>query len=298
MKIEHLKYVLEVARCRSISAAAKKLFVGQSTLSSIIQQVETELQCSLFQRTSKGIVLTELGEEGVRRIERTLEEYSSLMALKSARLEQKRSIHLCAYPCLCGTLNKLLMPLVEIDEYHDMVLAIHETPENKILARILDGTATLAVGLCAAEGLDDVRETVKKAGFTVDELARDRSCLCVSKRLYESGELPPTEACRLAAAQCCMETHGYRKLGEISQDITVLPGMEQVLQAVASHDFIAVIPGIPLQKNALVRDGSVVVCSAYEQEKELVNYLIYPEERLSMLEVAAIGRIREWFAHS
>ena len=55
MRIENLQYVLEVARAGSISAAAKNLWIGQTTLSAAIQAAEKELDIQLFLRTSRGI---------------------------------------------------------------------------------------------------------------------------------------------------------------------------------------------------------------------------------------------------
>ena len=43
MRIETLQYILEVARAGSISAAAKNLWIGQTTLSAAIQTAEKEL---------------------------------------------------------------------------------------------------------------------------------------------------------------------------------------------------------------------------------------------------------------
>ena len=39
MKIEHLSYLREIEKCKSISAAAKKLYIGQTTLSAIIKSI-------------------------------------------------------------------------------------------------------------------------------------------------------------------------------------------------------------------------------------------------------------------
>lgn len=61
MRTEYLEYLLEVARTKSISAAAKKLFIGQTTLSAIINSVENELNVKIFQRTHRGVALRPMG---------------------------------------------------------------------------------------------------------------------------------------------------------------------------------------------------------------------------------------------
>ena len=53
---------LQVARCGSLSAAARKLGVSQPTLSRNIQALENETSLQLFQRSSQGLLLTEAGQ--------------------------------------------------------------------------------------------------------------------------------------------------------------------------------------------------------------------------------------------
>ena len=69
MRTEYLEYLLEVARTKSISAAAKKLFIGQTTLSAIINSVENELNVKIFLRTHRGVGLTEHGERVIAIVE-------------------------------------------------------------------------------------------------------------------------------------------------------------------------------------------------------------------------------------
>lgn len=63
MKIEQLQYVLETAKHSSINKAAQNLYIAQSTLSSSIRSLEQELGSKIFNRTSKGVYLTDFGKE-------------------------------------------------------------------------------------------------------------------------------------------------------------------------------------------------------------------------------------------
>ena len=62
MTIAQVLYVLEIADCRSISAAAERQFISQSALSQQIQRLEGELGYPLFVRTPRGLTLTAAGE--------------------------------------------------------------------------------------------------------------------------------------------------------------------------------------------------------------------------------------------
>ncbi len=62
MEIIHLVYFVEVAQTASFTKAAENLYVSQSTISKLIKNLENELGVSLFERTPKGVILTEAGE--------------------------------------------------------------------------------------------------------------------------------------------------------------------------------------------------------------------------------------------
>lgn len=63
MKLNQLRYVVEVARCGSINEAAKKLYITQPSLSTAIKELEEEFNLEIFIRTTKGVSLTTQGIE-------------------------------------------------------------------------------------------------------------------------------------------------------------------------------------------------------------------------------------------
>ena len=63
MTLQQVRYLLEIAETGSISAAAKKLLLTQSDLSSLIRKIEQEFGITIFERTQKGVALTANGRE-------------------------------------------------------------------------------------------------------------------------------------------------------------------------------------------------------------------------------------------
>jgi len=63
MNLLHLKYVVEVAKTKSISKAAENLYMNQPNLSRAVKELEESLGISIFKRTSKGISVTPQGDE-------------------------------------------------------------------------------------------------------------------------------------------------------------------------------------------------------------------------------------------
>lgn len=62
MELRQLKYFREIADTGSINEAARKLHMSQPPLSYQIHQLENELNVKLFERTSRGVELTEAGK--------------------------------------------------------------------------------------------------------------------------------------------------------------------------------------------------------------------------------------------
>lgn len=62
MDLQYYQYFVEIARCRSISKAAEKLFVSQPYLSKVLSRLEQELGTKLMDRSSIPIRLTDEGE--------------------------------------------------------------------------------------------------------------------------------------------------------------------------------------------------------------------------------------------
>ena len=62
MTLKQLEYVVKVAECGTVSGAAKALFVAQPSLSAAIQELESEMDLTLFHRTNKGVIVTKEGE--------------------------------------------------------------------------------------------------------------------------------------------------------------------------------------------------------------------------------------------
>ncbi|WP_027399656.1 LysR family transcriptional regulator [Anaerovorax odorimutans] len=63
MTLQQLKYIIKIVEFRSITEAAKQLFITQPSLSNAVKELENELCIEIFNRSSKGITLTIDGAE-------------------------------------------------------------------------------------------------------------------------------------------------------------------------------------------------------------------------------------------
>ena len=85
MNTQHLQYVVEIERMRSISQAAENLFIGQPNLSRILHDMEDTLGFKIFERTSRGVRPTERGTIFLQHAKSILREMDSIEALGPRR---------------------------------------------------------------------------------------------------------------------------------------------------------------------------------------------------------------------
>ena len=96
MNIQHLRYAVEVEKTRSITEAAEKLFMGQPNLSRAIRELESTLGITLFDRTPKGIVPTEQGEEFLHYARSILSQFDEMTALYQKPNEEPKAFRISA----------------------------------------------------------------------------------------------------------------------------------------------------------------------------------------------------------
>lgn len=91
MNLQHLRYALEVASTSSINKAAENLYMNQPNLSRAIKELEENIGINIFNRTSKGISLTDQGTEfliSAKNILRQVDEMEAMYKQGSIKKQQ------------------------------------------------------------------------------------------------------------------------------------------------------------------------------------------------------------------
>ena len=104
MTQKELLYVKTIAEEKSISKAAKKLYITQPSLSQAIQRIEETLGIELFMRTTRGLILTYAGERYYQLATKILKMYedfeieiSDINNLKTGRISIGITTYLATY---------------------------------------------------------------------------------------------------------------------------------------------------------------------------------------------------------
>ncbi|MCB7317478.1 LysR family transcriptional regulator [Lacrimispora sp. 210928-DFI.3.58] len=110
MEFKHIEYFVETCRHRSMSKAAKALYISQQALSRCIANMEYELGCTLFHRTVKGISLTEDGTYFYRIFSPQVAQFQTSLAEAIAHFENRPvSLPFCCAPLIFRCLDPELL---------------------------------------------------------------------------------------------------------------------------------------------------------------------------------------------
>lgn len=95
MNLSYLKYAVEVEKTGSITKAAQNFYMNQPHLSKIIRELERDLGSPIFDRTGRGMVPTQKGEEFLRYAKAILVQEEQLLSLCSANTQDMLQLRLC-----------------------------------------------------------------------------------------------------------------------------------------------------------------------------------------------------------
>ena len=96
MNFLHLKYAIMVAETGSISKAAEKLYVAQPNVSRAIKELESDLNITIFERNSKGMIVTPEGEQLIHYAKRILRQIDDME--KMFKYQKKKNVFSISVP--------------------------------------------------------------------------------------------------------------------------------------------------------------------------------------------------------
>ena len=134
MTILQLKYVIAIANSKSFREAASRLFVSQPALSSTIRELEEELSIQLFERTNKGIRLTDPGKEFLAYAKEAVSQYELIEDRYLDRdLDKKHfSVSMQHY---VFAVHAFINVVKEYDN-GKYTFAVHETRTDEVLSNV------------------------------------------------------------------------------------------------------------------------------------------------------------------
>lgn len=300
MRIEQMKYLLEVAACGSISAAAKKLYVNQTTLSAAIQAMEGELGEKLFRRTPKGVVLTPFGEAALPKLQDISDKYDELLHLDNSHSTIPQQVDVCIYACACHFWSLYLTKALRQAELNTLV-TIHESSGNHVLSYVLSGKATIGIGGCSPHGLDALTVQAEKNGFVLEPLYQETPHAFVSldSPLAKRGSLTSKdlENEHLATNICCLERFYTGQFAQTISHVSVFSNIETTKDAVRHNNMVCILP--PIAMEAQPTDGLKLLPLADTASETFLTYLVHPHAKdMNPAERTVADSVKRWCAEN
>ena len=143
MTILQLKYVIAIANSRSLREAASRLFVSQPALSSSIRELEEEIGIALFERTNKGISLTEPGKEFLAYAKEAVSQYELIEDRYLDRDKDKMHFSVSMQHYVFAV-HAFIHVLSEADP-QKYVFSVHETRTDEVLTNVRDRKSEVGV---------------------------------------------------------------------------------------------------------------------------------------------------------
>ncbi|HRZ99002.1 MAG TPA: hydrogen peroxide-inducible genes activator [Paludibacter sp.] len=145
MTLQQLEYIVALDKTRHFVRAAEMCNVTQPTLSAMIQKLEDELDCQIFDRSSHPIMPTEIG--------RLIIKQAHVILFNANQLKENVEVHKGS---MGGNLNLAMIPTVAPyllpgfisifrENYSDIVLKISEMRTETIIQKLLTAEIDMAI---------------------------------------------------------------------------------------------------------------------------------------------------------
>lgn len=143
MTLNQLKYVIALSKEKSISEAAKKLFISQPSLTASLKGLEEEVGFDIFLRTKSGISLTVKGEEFLGYAKSVMDQFDMLEAkyLSGENIKHKFHISMQHYTFAVNAFMEV-MNQYGMDEYE---FEIHETRTHDVIENVKNQKSEIGV---------------------------------------------------------------------------------------------------------------------------------------------------------
>ena len=134
MTLQQLRYAVCIAKNKSMNKAAAELFISQPSLSVTIRDLEEEIGFPLFQRSSRGIVITAEGEDFLGYARQMIEQYRLMEEkfIEKKMQKQKFSVSMQHYTFAVQAFIKVAKEL-EMDDYE---FSVHETKTYEVIENV------------------------------------------------------------------------------------------------------------------------------------------------------------------
>ena len=284
MRLEHFQYVVEIARCKSMSKASKKLFITQPSLSTAIQNLEEELGFQIFKRSAAGVALTEKGEELLKISEEMVKQLSLIKDLSDPDKETITTLNLVAVPVFCNALMINLIQLLKKNHPHINVNILELRP-TKILPTLVAGQADLGIGTFSPSTKEQIFQEAARNNITIEPIYEDEMTCFLHRNhpLARKQSITFEELTECDTVPAFFNDHvlmdSYESVQhmntEYSNNYYSFTDRASIKKAVSKGLAYAVLPHLMAYDDIYVNSGMIIPVALSDANVPLTTYIAY-----------------------
>jgi len=145
MTLQQLEYVLALDKTRHFVRAAELCGVTQPTLSAMIQKLEDELDCKIFDRSRNPIESTEIGKKIIRQAQEIIYQANQLKeTVQSEKETLSGTLHLAVIPTIAPYLLPQFIAAFK-QSYPEISLKVSEMHTSTIIEKLRIAEIDMAI---------------------------------------------------------------------------------------------------------------------------------------------------------
>lgn len=280
MRIEHLRYLVEVVDCGSMSKAAKNLFVTQPAISNAISALETEIGWPILDRTISGVQPTTKGKlvvDDARFIVRRVQSWNDVV--DPVNLEKITGDVYIADSSELG-LSFFQDTIMELNRMYPK-LVVHSVPlESNPLKELNNGRFEMTVLPIVPGHHRSIESYLAHYNWRLDTLYVAECMLLLPPNSLLAAEETITAEMLTGYEMAVPLDFPYRRLLE-----SKIPGLHitceeplRLVTSVASNDTVAIfLPSQDVLLNEFMEDGIILQREFTDFPLPIEINLIYPD---------------------
>jgi len=169
MRLEQFEYLIEISHCKSMSIASRNLFMTPQALSMAIKSLEDELNVSLLERSTQGVVLTKQGEYVCHIAKQILKNIELLKEINKDKPDLEDQVlegHLVIYTTPAMSFIFLKNKITDFLKIHtNVTIDVIELPPHTILNSIMshDNENNISLINISSKRLDSIKKEYSDA---------------------------------------------------------------------------------------------------------------------------------------
>lgn len=168
MTLQQIKYIVTVAETGNITEAAKRLFISQPSLTNAVRELENEMQVTIFNRTNKGVVVTNEGDVFLSYARQILEQVG-LLEEKYLNVKERRPRFSVSCQHYSFAVNAFVdvIKMFDVDQYD---FTLRETQTYEIIEDVSKLRSEIGILYVSSKNEEIIGKLLKQNDLAFQEL--------------------------------------------------------------------------------------------------------------------------------